>query len=66
MTFHIKSLIRILGAMATFALLSACAPKVGSEAWCKDLKEKPPGELTLNETAQFAKYCVLRLKPDEE
>lgn len=66
MTFPMKSLIRISVALATSALLTACAPKVGSEAWCTDIKEKPPGELTLNETAQFAKYCVLRLKPEEE
>ena len=26
---------------STVFLLAACAPKVGSEAWCESMKEKP-------------------------
>ena len=40
--------------------LAACAPEVGSEAWCEDMKEKPKGEWTANEAAEFAKSCLLR------
>lgn len=52
--------------IAMLVTLSACAPKVGSEAWCNELKERPPGEITLNEAADFAKFCVLRLQPASE
>lgn len=39
--------------------LSACSPKVGSEAWCQQMKEKPKGDWTVNEMADFAKHCIL-------
>ena len=39
--------------------LGACAPEVGSEEWCKQMKEKPKGDWTGNEAADFAKHCVL-------
>lgn len=53
-------------AVSMFVALTACAPKVGSEAWCNELKERSRGEWTLNETADFAKFCVLRLQPVSE
>ena len=40
--------------------LSACAPEVGSEKWCAAIKEKPKGELTMNEAKDFAKHCVFK------
>lgn len=46
--------------IAAFAVAAvACSPEVGSEEWCKDLKEKPKGEWTANETGDFAKHCLL-------
>lgn len=46
---------------AVFALsLTACAPEVGSDAWCKQMKEKPKGDWTANETADFAKHCIFK------
>lgn len=46
-------------------LAAACEPEVGSEAWCADMKEKPKGDWTVNEAADFAKHCVLSgLKSD--
>lgn len=39
--------------------LTACSPEVGSEDWCADMKEKPKGDWTANEAADFAKHCVL-------
>ena len=41
-------------------LLAACEPEVGSEAWCEQLAEKPKGEWTFNESADYARHCVLR------
>ncbi|MEH6472085.1 MAG: DUF3012 domain-containing protein [Halopseudomonas sp.] len=39
------------------ALLSGCA-QVGSESWCNDMKEKPKGDWSSNDAADFAKHCV--------
>ena len=38
--------------------LAACSPEVGSDAWCADMKEKPRGEWTVNETGSYAKHCI--------
>ncbi len=46
-------------------VLAGCAPKVGSDAWCKNMQDKARGDWTINETADFAKYCILNLKPAE-
>ena len=40
--------------------LAACAPEVGTEAWCKHMEEKPKGEWTANEAGDYAKHCILR------
>lgn len=40
------------------AALAGCAPEVGSDAWCADMKKKPRGEWTMNETGDYAKHCV--------
>lgn len=39
--------------------LTACAPEVGSEKWCAQLKEKPKGDWSANEATDYAKHCVL-------
>lgn len=38
---------------------AACSPEVGSEEWCEDMKNKPKGDWTANEAADFAKHCLL-------
>ena len=47
-----------------FLALSACGEKVGSDAWCDKLKEKPKGQWTLEETGDYTKYCVLGMDPN--
>ena len=49
----------ICGAVVMFAL-GGCAPEVGSEKWCQQLKEKPKGEWTLDETKDYAKHCIIK------
>lgn len=53
-----------MGAMALVlaftAGLSACAPEVGSDAWCKQMKDKPKGDWTANEATNYAKHCVFK------
>ncbi len=54
-----KQLAAIFASLVMIIGLSACAPEVGSEAWCQDLKEKPKGDWTANELGDFTKHCVL-------
>lgn len=46
-------------------LLFACSPEVGSKAWCESMKEKPKGDWTATEAADFAKHCLLDLGGNE-
>lgn len=47
-------------AIAAVFALTACAPKVGSEAWCKNMEAKAKGDWTINEVTDYAKHCILR------
>jgi hypothetical protein len=47
----------LLGAVLATA---GCSPEVGSEAWCKQLKDKPKGDWTANEAKDFAAHCVFK------
>ncbi len=58
MTRLIKTLCLIAVLALSVAGLSACSPEVGSKKWCADLKEKPKGDWSANEAAEFAKSCV--------
>jgi len=40
--------------------LSACAPEIGSERWCNNLKEKPKSDWSMNEAANFTKHCLFK------
>lgn len=53
--FHYLKLLVLVTAMG---LLGGCAPEVGSEKWCEQLKEKPKGEWTANELADYTKHCL--------
>lgn len=39
--------------------LSGCAPELGSEAWCKAMKDKPKGDWSTNEAVDFSKHCIV-------
>ena len=49
---------KIIGLFLTVFGLTACAPKIGSEEWCADLKEKPKGDWTATEAKDFTKHCL--------
>ena len=55
-----KALTRLTLLASTVLLLSACAPEVGSEAWCKSLAEKPKGDWSANEATDYTKHCLLK------
>ncbi len=56
----ISCLARLVGLAAVAVLIAACSPAVGSEEWCNDMKQKPQGEWSVNQAADFAKHCLLR------
>ena len=49
----------LLGCASALALLAlACSPAVGSKAWCEKMAEKPKGDWSANEAADYAKHCL--------
>jgi len=42
------------------AVLAACAPEVGSDAWCESIDKKAKGDWTANEAKEYAKNCVFK------
>jgi hypothetical protein len=56
----IKKYIPVLFATLSIMLLAGCAPEVGSDQWCKDMKAKPKGDWTSNQAVDFAKHCILK------
>ena len=56
-----KTLSSVFFALLLVAGTSACAPEVGSEKWCANMKEKPKGEWTMDETKEYGKNCLLYL-----
>lgn len=49
----------------TLLTLTACAPEVGSERWCAELKEKPKMDWSTNEAKDYASNCAFE-GDDEE
>ena len=60
MQTHLKPLIFPL-----IAVLAACSPEVGSDAWCEDMAEKDKGDWTANEATEFARSCIFKTYDDE-
>lgn len=48
----------VTAVVLTCLALIACTPEVGSEKWCTRMKEKPKGDWTANEAADFTKHCI--------
>ena len=55
-----KKILMTCAVLLVGVMLQGCSPEVGSEAWCTDMKEKPKGDWTANEAADFAKSCLLK------
>lgn len=54
-----RPLMTLLAFASVAVFLTACSPEVGSKEWCTDMKEKPKGDWTANEAADFAKNCLI-------
>ena len=55
---NIFKIIHIVLFIIFTGLITACAPEVGSESWCTQMKEKNKGDWTANEAADFTKHCL--------
>lgn len=55
-----KTCVRLALLCAILLTLGACAPEIGSERWCKNMKEKPKGDWSANEAVDFAKHCLVK------
>ncbi|UTA49261.1 DUF3012 domain-containing protein [Simiduia sp. 21SJ11W-1] len=53
---------KFIALVSVFAavLLVGCAPEVGSDKWCENMKNKEKGDWTANEVRDFAKHCVFK------
>jgi DUF3012 family protein len=49
----------LLAALGVAALLAGCAPEVGSDRWCEQMRDKPRGDWTANEALDYARHCVI-------
>jgi len=58
MTKLMKTYLCVLGVLMGALILQGCSPEVGSEEWCKAMKEKPKGDWSSNEAADFTKHCI--------
>jgi hypothetical protein len=50
----------IVASILLTASLAACSPEAGSEAWCKNMKEKPKADWTANEAKEYAQSCIFK------
>ena len=57
--YWIKKANLIVIGFGLLVTLTACAPEVGSEEWCAELKKNPKGDWTIDETTNYAKHCLL-------
>ena len=58
-----KTLVFLL-MLVLVSVLAACAPEVGSDAWCEDMVETPKGDWSANDATEFAKSCVFKSYDD--
>ena len=42
------------------SLMTACSPEVGSDGWCKSLKDKNKSDWSSQEAKDFAKHCLFK------
>jgi len=55
---------KIVMILTAYLMLAACAPEIGSVAWCEDMDEKAKGDWSTNEAKEYAKSCVFRQRED--
>jgi hypothetical protein len=57
---RIRTIRLALGVLMLVTLVTACAPEVGSDAWCKKMRDTPSGDWSTNDATAYAKNCILK------
>lgn len=52
--------VSVFSLLVALLLTTACAPKVGSDEWCADMKKKDKGDWTTNDAKAFAEHCIFK------
>jgi hypothetical protein len=55
---RLRALPGIVGACAVISLATACSPKVGSEDWCLEMRDKPKNEWLAEEVKAYFVHCI--------
>lgn len=55
-----KKAITALGLLLSMGLITACAPEVGTEAWCTAMDKKPKGDWSTNEAKDYTTNCLFK------
>jgi Protein of unknown function (DUF3012) len=51
---------RMMSAVVLVCVVAGCAPKVGSDAWCKKMVDTPKSEWSSSDASTFAKNCIFK------
>lgn len=54
-----NNILALLSGVFLFTL-AACAPEVGSDGWCENMKEKPKADWMANEAGNFVKSYIIQ------
>ncbi|MDF1690944.1 MAG: DUF3012 domain-containing protein [Zhongshania sp.] len=55
-----KKTITLFGLLVSVTLITACAPEIGSDAWCAGMENKPKGDWTMTETKDYGSNCLFK------
>ncbi len=55
----LKNVLNIGIATVIALMFTGCAPEVGSDKWCANMKNKSKTDWSVNEATDFAKHCLL-------
>jgi hypothetical protein len=51
---------KLITAAFILSLTGACSPEIGSDDWCKSLKEKKKADWSAREIKDYAKHCLFK------
>ncbi len=57
---HLLKNASLIVVFCLLVMIVGCSPEVGSKDWCEDMKEKPKGDWTAGEAADYAKHCIIK------
>lgn len=55
----------LCGLAFSLLVLTGCEPKVGTKGWCEKMDQKPKGDWSANEAADYGKHCIFDMSGDK-